>query len=53
MGQAIEDRSRLDPEPEGLVLAYTPRFQGMLESAWEQIRENGAQCSSSTSPLPG
>ena len=34
---SIEDEEEL----ERLVLAYTPRFQGILEAAREQIRETG------------
>lgn len=34
---SIQDEDEL----ERLVLAYTPRFQGMLEAAREQIRETG------------
>jgi prevent-host-death family protein len=34
---SIED----DDELERLVLAYTPKFQGILEAAREQIRETG------------
>ena len=34
---SIEDEDEL----ERLVLAYTPRFQGILEAAREQIRETG------------
>jgi prevent-host-death family protein len=30
-----------EEELERLVLAYTPRFQGILEAAREQIRETG------------
>ena len=34
---SIEDEDEL----ERLVLAYTPKFQGILEAAREQIRETG------------
>ena len=34
---SIDDEQEL----ERLVLAYTPRFQGILEAAREQIRETG------------
>ena len=34
---SIDDEQEL----ERLVLAYTPRFQGILEAAREQIRESG------------
>ena len=34
---SIEDEEEL----ERLVLAYTPKFQGILEAAREQIRETG------------
>ena len=34
---SIDDEEEL----ERLVLAYTPRFQGILEAAREQIRETG------------
>ena len=34
---SIEDEAEL----ERLVLAYTPKFQGILEAAREQIRETG------------
>jgi prevent-host-death family protein len=34
---SIEDEDEL----ERLVLAYTPRFRGILEAAREQIRETG------------
>jgi prevent-host-death family protein len=30
-----------EEELERLILAYTPRFQGILEAAREQIRETG------------